>query len=165
MAQGYLDCRSVRELVSLELDLGLSELETVLVGSHLRRCPSCERFAAEIRGVTVLIRAVQLEPVTQPVTLPRLRRAVVRQAAMRLAQASSAAIAVVAVGLAFAGSPDVDRTGERALVAAPLTDPAALNEVTRDLRRADLGSAALTASAVDGGPAAGSRKPLAPLAS
>jgi predicted anti-sigma-YlaC factor YlaD len=155
----------VRELVSLELDLGLSELETMLVGSHVRRCAACERFAAEIRGFTTMLRAVPLEPATEPITLPRLRRAMFRHAATRFAQASSAAIALVAVGLAFVGPQDADHTGERALVAAPLIEPTGLSEVTRDLRRADLGSAALTASAVAGEPGAARRKPLAPLVS
>lgn len=48
-----LECESVRELASEYLERELAAAEAGAVGQHLRRCPECLRFYAEL-ALTIL---------------------------------------------------------------------------------------------------------------
>ncbi|MFN2470646.1 MAG: zf-HC2 domain-containing protein [Gaiellaceae bacterium] len=101
-------CIRAREHVSLFSDGELSEFERALLTAHLARCESCRRFQADVSAMTERLRAAPLEPLTQPITLPRRRPAV----AARALQAVAAAAAVVAVGFG-AVTGLVDSAGPR----------------------------------------------------
>jgi anti-sigma factor RsiW len=87
-------CERAREWGSLGLDGELSELERVLLNSHLRRCAACAAYVVEITAITETIRATELEPVPQPVAIPLRRRLAF---ASRALPAGAAAAAVLAV--------------------------------------------------------------------
>jgi anti-sigma factor RsiW len=89
-------CERAREWGSLGLDGELSELERVLLDSHLRRCAACAAYVVEITAITETIRAAALEPVLQPVAIPLRRRFAY---ASRAWPAGAAAAAVLAVTL------------------------------------------------------------------
>jgi predicted anti-sigma-YlaC factor YlaD len=88
-------CRQGRELISLRLDDELSELEQARLDSHLRVCPDCRAFEAELTTATRMLRGAELEPVTRPVVLPQRRRLSLRS----LQVGTAAALVVVAAGL------------------------------------------------------------------
>jgi hypothetical protein len=90
------DCRSTRELVSLELDGELSELDAVRLNSHLAACAGCRALRAELESVTLALRTAPLEPLRRQIALPQRVRVFMRPLQVG---AAAAAIAVVA-GLA-----------------------------------------------------------------
>ena len=71
-------CRQGRELISLRLDDELSELEQARLDSHLRVCPDCRAYEADLMGATRMLRAAALEPVERPFVLPQRRRVPLR---------------------------------------------------------------------------------------
>src|SRR5438034_7977725 len=87
-------CERAREWASLCLDNELSELESVLLDSHLRRCAACAAYAAEIGAITAQIRAAELEPLVRPTVLPSRRRFGWTAGALQAGAASAAVIAV-----------------------------------------------------------------------
>jgi ferric-dicitrate binding protein FerR (iron transport regulator) len=89
-------CERAREWGSLALDGELSELERVLLDSHLRRCAACAAYVVEITAISETIRATELEPVPRPVAIPLRRRLAF---ASRALPAGAAAAAVIAVTL------------------------------------------------------------------
>ena len=91
-------CERAREWGSLALDGELSELERVLLDSHLRRCAACAAYVVEITAITETIRATEPEPVTQPVAIP-LRRRFSHASRAWPAGAAAAAVLAVSVGL------------------------------------------------------------------
>lgn len=93
-------CERAREWSSLALDGELSELERVLLNSHLRRCAACAAYVVDITTITATIRAAELEPVPQPVAIPLRRRfAYASRAWPAGAAAAAAAVLTVTVGL------------------------------------------------------------------
>jgi predicted anti-sigma-YlaC factor YlaD len=88
-------CERARECVSLRLDGELSEFEQALLAAHLARCELCRSFAAELEGVTARLRSAQLEPLEQPVALPRRRRLSSRPVEI----AAAAALMLTALGV------------------------------------------------------------------
>lgn len=96
-------CEHCRELFSLLLDVGLSELELALVRRHLRSCSSCRRFAADVEGATTLLRTAPVISPGMPIMLPR-RRTPRRAVAVLSSAASLAAAATVAV-IGLNGNP------------------------------------------------------------
>jgi predicted anti-sigma-YlaC factor YlaD len=88
-------CRQERELISLRLDGELSELEELRLDAHLRACPDCRAYDAEVGRATRMLRAAPLEPIERPVVLPQRRRLHVRS----LQVGSAAAVVLVATAL------------------------------------------------------------------
>jgi predicted anti-sigma-YlaC factor YlaD len=91
-------CERAREWASLRLDSELSELESALLDSHLRRCAACADYSAEIGVITAQIRAAELEPLVRPTVLPLRRRFGWAGGALQ-AGAASAALIVATVAL------------------------------------------------------------------
>jgi anti-sigma factor RsiW len=91
-------CDQARSLVSLRLDDELSELEHVLLETHLSSCAACATFAAETEEVILALRRAPLEPLERRVTLPvPARRAYLR--GFQTAAAGAVAAAAVVAGL------------------------------------------------------------------
>jgi len=86
-------CRRARELASVELDEGLSQLEQARLGVHVRRCAACREFRASIRATTDTLRSAPLEQMERQIVLPHRRRM-----ALRPLQVGVAAMVVVATG-------------------------------------------------------------------
>lgn len=92
------DCRAAREWASAQLDGELSGFELARLRGHLRSCPDCVAFVADIESIVVRMRSAELSVPEHRVVVQRrlgpLRR-------MRLtAVAAAAAVAVGAFGLA-----------------------------------------------------------------
>jgi hypothetical protein len=93
-------CEAARQAISLKLDGELSELQSVLLAVHVRRCGDCRVFEAEVASVAGALRGAPLEPLEHPIVLPRRRRLVSR--ASLLTSAAAAAAVLAAVGLSGA---------------------------------------------------------------
>jgi anti-sigma factor RsiW len=89
-------CDQIRDWISLELDCDLSRIERALVDRHLAVCAECTAFALDVHAFTRALRAAPLEPLEQPIELPRRGRVTARPFHVAVA----AAIAVAAVGVA-----------------------------------------------------------------
>ena len=101
-------CDRVRAQVSLRLDGELSQLESRMVDAHLARCAECREFEAEVSEVTTALRAAPLEPLAQPVTVRRLRRASISRGQVSM-------VAAVAVAMLGALTQLGDRQGDPSL--------------------------------------------------
>jgi predicted anti-sigma-YlaC factor YlaD len=93
-------CDRIREWVSLDADGELSRIERALVERHLGACPECTAFAADVEGFTRALRTAPLEPLAEPIVLPRRTRVSLRSFQV----AAAATVAVVAVGVASLSS-------------------------------------------------------------
>jgi hypothetical protein len=91
------DCAGIRELISLELDGELSELDSFRLESHLVHCPQCTALKAELASLTFALRAVPLEQLDRPISLPHRARWSLRPLQV------GAAVAAVAVAAGLAG--------------------------------------------------------------
>ncbi len=101
------ECSRARELASLELDSALSRFESAGLRRHLRACPDCRAFAADIRRATALVRANGLVARPTPITVPAAERATGGRAATRVAAVAAVVAsmaALVAGGLTSGGS-------------------------------------------------------------
>jgi anti-sigma factor RsiW len=87
-------CDRVREQISLGLDGELSQLESRMLATHLRRCPGCREYEADVRRFTDEIRSAPLERMERPIVI-RLPR---RVSALRLQAGVAAALAVAVLG-------------------------------------------------------------------
>ena len=91
-------CDRARSWAALAPDDELSELERTLLRSHLARCGSCSRFAADVAVIATQLRAASLEPLSRPIAVPTWRR---RRVLARIgAVGAAAAVAVMALGIA-----------------------------------------------------------------
>jgi anti-sigma factor RsiW len=88
-------CDRVRAQISLRLDGELSQLESLMLASHLARCDECTEFEASVVAVTHDLRAAPLEPVPHPVVVHRHRR---RAPVARMQVGIAAAMAVAVLG-------------------------------------------------------------------
>jgi hypothetical protein len=87
-------CDEMRALVSCGLDGAISQFEVALAAAHVRDCPACAAFEADVAAFTRLLRDAELEAVPRHVGLPygiRHRRP------MRVLR-SAVAVAAVAIG-------------------------------------------------------------------
>jgi len=91
-------CERAREWASLRMDGELSELEQVLLQSHLDRCAGCSAYSAGVAAATAEIRGAKVERLTRPVTLPLHRRIAFTARAFQ-AGTGVAAVLAAAVGL------------------------------------------------------------------
>ena len=108
-------CTEMRTLVSCRLDGAISQFEIARVGAHLRRCPDCAAFEAEVGAFTELLRAADQVAVPRQITLPRVPYRRHLSVARGAAATAAAAMAAVAIG----GSANL---AERTRVAAPAND-------------------------------------------
>jgi len=88
-----LVCERVRGQISVGLDGELSQLERVMIASHLERCAACGAFETEVSAFTRVLREAPLEPMARPVVIRRRRRHV----GARLQVAAAAAVAIAAL--------------------------------------------------------------------
>ena len=93
------NCDRARAWVSLNLDGELSELEGLMLESHLARCEACRAFAADAAGFTTALRTAALEPLERPVSLPAGRRTMRR--AVQFGAAAALVAASVGLGSLF----------------------------------------------------------------
>jgi anti-sigma factor RsiW len=93
-------CDRSREAISLRLDGMLSAFESALLDRHLKRCPECRAFAADVGGQMQLLRSAPLELPERQVVVPATRRPVRRRAFGTLT-----ALAGAAAAAAFALTP------------------------------------------------------------
>ena len=110
-----LSCTEMRTLVSCRLDGAISQFEIARVGAHLRRCPDCAAFEAEVGAFTALLRGDDQVAVPRQITLPRVPYRRHLRVARGAAATAAAAMAAVAIG----GSANL---AERTRVAAPAND-------------------------------------------
>jgi predicted anti-sigma-YlaC factor YlaD len=68
------ECAGIRELLSLELDGELSQLEFARLESHLAHCARCSAVKADYAGLTLALRAIPLEPLERPISVPHRAR-------------------------------------------------------------------------------------------
>lgn len=96
-------CERAQEWASLELDGELSQLERVLLATHLRRCAACAETVAGMRSLTTALRAAPYEPLDAPafVVTAEVRRS--RPLAVRLTLAATLALVAAGLGM-FAGT-------------------------------------------------------------
>lgn len=88
-------CDRARAWVSLKLDGELSELEGLMLSSHLARCAACRAFAADAASFTTALRTAELEALERPVSLPAGRRTMRRTVQF----GAAAALVAASVGL------------------------------------------------------------------
>jgi len=102
-------CNRTRQHVSLRLDRQLSELEVAVMAHHLARCPACQRFAAELEGVTETLRGADLVEPPIHFEVPQ------RPARIGVSRAGAVAAAGILVAVALGGvaglGPDAPSTG------------------------------------------------------
>jgi len=89
-----LVCERVRGQISVGLDGELSQLERVMIASHLERCAACGAYETEVRGFTSALREAPLEPMGRSVVIHRRRS---RHVGARVQVAAAAAVAVAAL--------------------------------------------------------------------
>src|SRR5688500_2157462 len=90
-----LVCERVRGQISVGLDGELSQLERVMIASHLERCDACGAYEADVRAFTGTLRQAPLEPMGRPVVIHRRRGSL--HVGARLQVAAAAAVALVAL--------------------------------------------------------------------
>lgn len=98
------NCERAREWSSLRLDGELPQLQRAMLNRHLTACGGCAAFDADLAATTAALRSAALQPLGQPVVLPRLRRS-----ALRAAPALAAAAVVVVFGLGPLVKPELLR--------------------------------------------------------
>ena len=105
----------MRTLVSCRLDGAISQFEVALVGAHLRGCPDCAAFEAEVGRFTEQLRSARPVRLKRQIALPRLpyRRP------LRVARGAAATAAVAMAAVAIGGSA---RLADSAHVPAPAND-------------------------------------------
>ncbi len=91
-------CERARAWASLHVDGELSQLERALLDSHLASCGDCREFVACVETTTGMLRAAELEVLTEPVRLPAPRYRVGRLVAPLAGAAAVLAAAVVGAG-------------------------------------------------------------------
>ena len=127
-------CGQTAELVSLELDGELSELEAARLETHLGQCAACRSLKAELAGLTLALRAVPLEQLERPVTLPR--RAAFSLRPLQVG-AAAAAIAIVAGLTGVMGTVGSQGPAQPQFVPGTPSRADSINSL-RTLRRAEL---------------------------
>src|SRR5712691_2591165 len=102
-------CARARESASARLDGELAELQEAQLDAHLRSCPECEAYAAEIGEISRRLSAAPLAQPEAPIFVPqRLRRTGFIPAA-----AAAAAIVVAVAGSSFAVGGMLGREGSK----------------------------------------------------
>jgi predicted anti-sigma-YlaC factor YlaD len=132
-------CDRARSWAALAPDGELSELERTLLRSHLARCGSCSRFAADVAAIATALRAASFEPLARPVAVRAAQR---RRALAHLRSlGAAAAVAVMALGIASrAPVENSDRKSAQVRRVADFSgDQAELQLLRRERRQAIAG--------------------------
>ena len=108
-------CERFRESISLGLDGMLSTFERALLQRHLRKCASCQAFAADVTAQTEQLRAAPLAEAPQFAGVAPARSRLLRRRASGLAGA--VAVGLVAALVSF--TPAGDRQTTDAAVRTP----------------------------------------------
>jgi predicted anti-sigma-YlaC factor YlaD len=116
-------CERFRESVSLGLDGMLSTFERALLERHLRRCASCQAFAADVRAHTKRLRAAPLVAPPPLAGVAPARARLLRRRATGLAGAVAVGLVAALVSLTPAGEH------RNAVVAQPSSNEALLKVV------------------------------------
>jgi predicted anti-sigma-YlaC factor YlaD len=104
------DCDLIRASVSAALDDELSEVGSVRLDAHLRRCADCRAYAEQAALTTRMVREAPLETLGFSIVLPSRRGAVAR----RLQVTAAAAALVAVIGLSAAVGTFGSGGGQRA---------------------------------------------------
>jgi predicted anti-sigma-YlaC factor YlaD len=162
--QQTVSCAQMRTLVSCRLDGALSQFEIALVTAHLRRCPECAAFEADVGAFTELLRTARPVRVPRQITLPR----VPYRRPLRVARGAVATAAFAMAAVAIGGSA---RLSESAHVAAPVNDavrtafPAVATPhlvTLQELYREDLSHGLIPVLPATGDESLGELKPVLP---
>jgi anti-sigma factor RsiW len=101
-------CERAGQWISLRLDGELSELEGATLDRHLDRCAACSAVAAELTGITRLLRSAPLLEVGRELAEvePRRRRlrVVLRPALVTAMMSAAAAALLLLLGGSFGSS-------------------------------------------------------------
>jgi anti-sigma factor RsiW len=92
-------CERALAWASLELDGELSQLERVLLATHLRRCDACAEEVAGMRGLTATLRAAPLEPLSAPAYVASSRASRGRSLGLRVALAATLTVVAALLGV------------------------------------------------------------------
>lgn len=101
-------CAEWRQLISCELDEELSDTDAARLRRHLRSCPTCVSWIADVDATTALLRSAAHTLPRRRVDLPVIRRRTSRVAGIAAATAAAAMVAVAVVpqaSIAPEGSP------------------------------------------------------------
>ena len=122
-------CERARAWASVRTDAELSELESALLASHLRRCDACRTFTAEIEGVAAALRSARLQRPVQRLAMPRRRRL----GGVRALEVAVAVAVVVSAGTlaALSGPARTSAAGKPVSMVAGIDSP----DLLRALRR------------------------------
>jgi hypothetical protein len=133
-------CTRARQWISLALDRELSDFERFLMEDHVKRCGDCSEFERDARLFTAGMRSTQLESLSAPLQVGRLRHPG-RLGRLRLANVVPVAVAAASVFLATTFLPEragVVASDERPLQSAAASDRMTVNELVLEVRRRNL---------------------------
>jgi predicted anti-sigma-YlaC factor YlaD len=137
-------CERARRSASLAVDGVLSELEQRHLDRHLRDCDDCRLFAAQVAGVTALLRGASPVLPRRPVELSRRaverpRRLPLRAPRLRTTVATVGSVAAVVLVSLFAltTATGPSRPGRPDFGAAPVSAAQEM-ALLRSLRRAEM---------------------------
>jgi anti-sigma factor RsiW len=116
-------CARWRALGSRALDCELGELDAARLERHLLECAACAGWLAEVRDITGLLRAAELERPEQVFRLRPLRSARLRVGAAGATAASIAAAALVALTLHLPSSATPGPSSSSAARANVISSP------------------------------------------
>lgn len=88
-------CARWRQLASCRVDGELAETDAARLRRHLRECPACVSWLAEVDATTALLRSAGDTVPSRRLDLPVLRRRAARAASVAAAAATAAALAIV----------------------------------------------------------------------
>lgn len=120
------ECSRARESMSAQLDLELSELDSVRLSAHLRDCLACSAYALEMGAIAARLRTAALEQPGRPIELPQRQR-------LRVTARAAAAAVAVAAGASLALGHALGSSSSPRPSAAPVREPIPTS-VVRGLR-------------------------------
>jgi anti-sigma factor RsiW len=129
-------CRQGRELVSLRLDGELAELDQARLDAHLRVCPECRAYDAEVARATLLLRSAPLEPIERPIALPQRRRLPLRS--LQVGAAAALVLTATALGTLLGPLRSHQAASSMPFVLARAGDDQSDLRAQRQLRREQL---------------------------
>ncbi|HWG55859.1 MAG TPA: zf-HC2 domain-containing protein [Gaiellaceae bacterium] len=130
------ECEQARAWAALAPDDELNELETASLRAHLRTCPPCARFAAQVDRITTLVRTQHLVVPRQRILVHETRRHS-RLVARARPVAAAAAVALMALGVAARAPLPVD-SQDRVTLSGSTVSPEADRREMEALRRQQL---------------------------
>ena len=119
-------CAWARGQISLDLDGEITELERVVVATHVARCRACAAFQNDLVAVTSMLHGAALEPLGDSVVvaLPRRRPSFARVTPVAALSVATAAAFAVAVLVQHLSGPAARTTSRQDVRPAYLDSPA-----------------------------------------